>query len=218
MTGGGTVIHGWEVTYAIIIPYESGVLPRNISSAYCAISDCLIHGLRQIGIDASRQAEKPPNPPAPFPPREGGELPSPRRGGAGGEVGEDTLPNICLINPTHYDVMLNGKKIAGVSQRRNPKGTMYQGYIALDLPPSDILALASKRPNFDQVVKEKSTAINVERSTPMERRPIEEAVTFGFKTTLDIQLVETELSSLELQSANELVRTKYATTKWNFRR
>ncbi len=28
-----------------------------------------------------------PNPPAPFPTREGGELPSPRRGGAGGEVG-----------------------------------------------------------------------------------------------------------------------------------
>ena len=84
MTGGGTVIHGWDVTYTIIVPHGCGGLPKDISAAYCAISNCLINGLQRLGIDVAHQIEKP------------------LAGNA---------PNICLTNPAQYDTLLNGKRL-----------------------------------------------------------------------------------------------------------
>ena len=191
ITGGGTVIHGWDVTYTIVVPHGSGQFPKDISAAYCAISDCLISGLRPLGIDVAHQIEKP--------------------------ITEDA-PNICLTNPAQYDTLLNGKKIAGVSQRRNQTGVLYQGYIALDLPTSDVLALASRQVSFDRVASGKSTAINQSRSTPIPRKQLEDAVAVGCEETLGVQFVQTELSPQEIEAAETLAQTKYGSAEWNFRR
>ena len=191
MTGGGTVIHGWDVTYTIIISHGYGMFPKDISAAYCAISDCLINGLQRLGVDVAHQIEKPI---------------------AG------NAPNICLANSAQYDTLLNGKKIAGVSQRRNQAGVMYQGYIALDLPTSDVLALASRQVGFDQVAVGKSTAINRCRSAPIRRKQLEDTVAAGFQETLDIELVEAEPSAEEIETAESLAQTKYGCAEWNFRR
>ena len=191
MTGGGTVIHGWDVTYTLIVPHESGMFPKDISAAYCAISACLINGLQRLEIDATHQIEKP----------------------IAGDVA-----NICLTNPAQYDTLLNGKKIAGVSQRRNQAGVMYQGYIALELPTADILALASRQDSFDQVAAGKSTAINLCRSIPIYRKQLEVAVTAGFQETLDAEFVEAEPSPQEIETAESLAQTKYGSAEWNFRR
>ena len=191
MTGGGTVIHGWDVTYTIIVPHGSGTFPKDISAAYCAISNCLINGLQQLGIDVAHQIEKP--------------------------IAGDA-PNICLTNPAQYDTLLNGKKIAGVSQRRNQAGVMYQGYIALDLPTSDVLALASRNVSFDRVAAGKSTAINQCRSAPILRKQLEDAVAVGFQETLGIELNETVPSSEEIETAESLAQKKYGSAEWNFRR
>ena len=191
MTGGGTVIHGWDVTYTIIVPHGAGMFPKDISAAYCAISDCLINGLQRLGVDVVHQIEKPI---------------------AG------NAPNICLTNPAQYDTLLDGKKIAGVSQRRNQAGVMYQGYIALDLPTSDVLALASRQVSFDRLAAGQSTAINQCRSSPIRRKQLEDAVAVGFQETLDIELVEAEPSPEEIETAESLAQTKYGCAEWNFRR
>ena len=191
MTGGGTVVHGRDVTYTIIVPHGSGGLPKDISAAYCAISDCLINGLQRLDIDVTHQVEKP-------------------------TMGD--VPNICLTNPAQYDTLLNGKKIAGVSQRRNRTGVMYQGYIALDLPTPDVLALASRQVSFDQVALGKSAAINRSRSTPVFRKQLEDAVALGFEEVLGVRFVGSELSPQEIETAESLAQTKYGTPEWNFRR
>lgn len=191
MTGGGTVVHGWDVTYTIIVPHDSGLFPKDISAAYCAISDCLINGLQRLDIDVAHQIERPI---------------------AG------NAPNICLTNPAQYDTLINGKKIAGVSQRRNQTGVMYQGYIALDLPTSDVLVLASRQVGFDRVVAEQTTAINRSRPTPIYRKQLENAVAVGFEETLGVQLVEAELFPQEIETAESLAQTKYGSAEWNFRR
>ena len=191
ITGGGTVIHGWDVTYTIIVPHSSGMFPKGISAAYCAISDCLINGLQRLEIDVVHQIDKP-------------------------TMGD--TPNICLTNPAQYDTLLNGKKIAGVSQRRNQAGVMYQGYIALDLPTSDVLALASRQVSFDLVAVGKSAAINQSRSIPIYRKQLEDAVAVGFEETLGVQFVEAELFPQEIETAESLAQTKYGSAEWNFRR
>ena len=191
MTGGGTVIHGWDVTYTIVAPHDSGGLPKDISAAYCTISNCLINGLQRLDIDVAHQIEKPTM---------------------------ADVPNICLTNPAQYDTLIEGKKIAGVSQRRNRTGAMYQGYIALDLPTSDVLALASRRADFDWIAAGQSTAINQSRPTPIYRKQLENAVAVGFEETLGIQLVDAELFPPEIETAESLAQTKYESAEWNFRR
>ena len=191
MTGGGTVIHGWDVTYTIIVPHGSGMFPKDISGAYCVISDCLINGLQRLEINVVHQMEKPI---------------------AG------NAPNICLTNPAQYDTLLDGKKIAGVSQRRNQVSVMYQGYIALDLPISDVLGLASRQVSFDQVASAQSTAINQCRSALIHRKQLEDVVAVGFQETLGVELVEAQLSPEEIETAESLAQTKYGSAEWNFRR
>ena len=199
MTGGGTVIHGWDVTYAVVMPH-GGILPKSISASYDAISGCLINGFKKIGFPTSQieaLAQHSAN--------------QERRAGT-------DLANICLTNPAKYDVMLDGKKIAGVSQRRNQIGVMHQGYIALDMPPAEVLALASRQSGFDRYLKGMSAFINTGECVQINRRHIEDAVAAGFEEQLGVQLIEGELSDRELESADFLVKTKYATDEWNFRR
>ena len=199
MTGGGTVIHGWDVTYAVVVPHH-GALPKSISASYDAISGCLIHGFQKIGVS---------NP----------QIEALAQHAANQErhTGSD-LANICLTNPAKYDVMLGGKKIAGVSQRRNQIGVMHQGYIALDMPPTDVLALASRQSDFDMYLKGMSAFINTGEGAPINRRQIEDAVAAGFEERLGVQLIEGELSARELESADDLAQTKYTADEWNFRR
>jgi lipoate-protein ligase A len=47
--------------------------------------------------------------------------------------------HFCMAKPTKYDVMWEGKKVAGAAQRRIKNGFLHQGSIALVLPPEDFL-------------------------------------------------------------------------------
>ncbi len=133
MTGGGTVVHGWELTYTLILPRAAAEM--GISDAYRCIGQSLVKALQKLGVPAQCYA-------------------------ACTDSSEAT-PNICLTNPTYHDVMSDDKKLAGVSVRRNRDGILFQGYISLDMPPASILDRVSKDPAVQQSVREKSTAINV---------------------------------------------------------
>ena len=52
ITGGRTVFHHNEITYSITAGSEKRIFPGNISETYRIISECLIRGLRHLGIDA----------------------------------------------------------------------------------------------------------------------------------------------------------------------
>ena len=198
ITGGGTVVHGWDVTYSVVVPHN-GVLPKSISASYSVISGCLISGFKKIGV---------PNP----------QIEAVTQHTSQHRRSAEDLANICLTNPAKYDVMLDGKKIAGVSQRRNQIGAMYQGYIALDIPPPDVLAYASRQPDSDQHLKGQSAFINAGEGASIERRQIEDAVAAGLAEQLGVHLIEGNLATQEVESADCLAQTKYATDEWNFRR
>ncbi len=50
-----------------------------------------------------------------------------------------TCTHFCMARPTKYDVMLQGKKIAGAAQRKTKDGFLHQGTIALLCPDLDLL-------------------------------------------------------------------------------
>lgn len=45
----------------------------------------------------------------------------------------------CMAKPTIYDLMIDGRKVAGSAQRKTKKGFLHQGSIAILLPPADFM-------------------------------------------------------------------------------
>ena len=134
MTGGGTVVHGWELTYTLVLPRGAGEM--GVSEAYQRIGQSLVKAFQKLGVPAQCYA-------------------------ADADTSQSTQ-NICLTNPAEYDVMCKDKKLAGVSVRRNRDGILFQGYISLDMPPAAILARVSKDLKVQKMLCEKSAAINTD--------------------------------------------------------
>ena len=207
MTGGGTVVHGWELTYTLILPRGAGEM--NISDAYHSIGHSLVKAFQQLGIPAQGYTACPDTSSA-----------APNRTYRASEsfsaVRNRTYraeTNICLTNPAEHDVMSDNKKLAGVSVRRNRNGIMFQGYISLDMPPSAILARVSKAPEIQDILREKSTAINTDGRS-IQRSALIQAISETLN--LGITFHSSELSSTEYVQAKTLTETKYATSGWNF--
>jgi lipoate-protein ligase A len=53
---------------------------------------------------------------------------------------DQTCTHFCMARPTKYDVMLQGRKIAGAAQRKTKDGFLHQGTIALLRPDEKLLS------------------------------------------------------------------------------
>ncbi|MBI5562598.1 MAG: lipoate--protein ligase family protein [Deltaproteobacteria bacterium] len=105
ITGGRAVLHDAEVTYSIVCPARHPLFDNGIAGAYKVISGCIIEALRGAGIHA--------------------ELARPER--ASGTKARDA----CFISPSRYEVMVDGRKLAGSAQRRLKSAFLQHGSILL---------------------------------------------------------------------------------------
>ena len=188
ITGGGTVIHSRDVTFSLTIPKGWGYLPDGISSAHQAISEYIVNGLNKIGVEAYCSKIS----------------------------AISKKLNICLINPVKYDVMINGKKVMGIAQRRSKNATLYQGYLALDSPSEIIQPLISREPKVARLLANNSTELNSQLTHSLSRNQVEKAILIGLKDGIGQDMIPSELSTNETKSAFELEK-KYRSNQWNFR-
>ena len=130
MTGGGTVIHGWDLTYTLILPRESNELP--VSDIYHLLGQYLKLAFSKMKISTEINSSKT----------------------------ESSTLNNCLINIAENDVICDGNKVAGVSVRRNRNGFLFQGYISLNIPPESMYRKASRDPIIQEKLIDESAAIN----------------------------------------------------------
>ena len=106
-TGGGTVLHGTDVTYSIVIPRSHPVYGQPATVIYSAIHTAICNVLRKLGDDVVLAD------------------------GAGPRISD-----VCFANPVKADVLVGGRKIAGAAQRRTRLGLLQQGSIQHEnLPP-----------------------------------------------------------------------------------
>lgn len=105
-TGGGVVLHGEDFTYSLLVPRFCAAAALSPAGSYCLIHRALCSALADAGIPAE---------PASF---------------SGGKISRE-----CFENPVLYDVLVQGKKVAGAAQRRTRLGLIHQGSIQnLELP------------------------------------------------------------------------------------
>ena len=185
MTGGGTVIHGWDLTYSLILPRYSG--EKTVSEMYQTIGNNLVNAFVKLGVPATcydTQANQSDNP-----------------------------HNICLTDLVENDVLLNGKKIAGVSARRNRNGVLFQGYISLDTPPDRILKRVSNNKEIYHEVRNNSTAINSDERN-ISRNTLINTISETFN--IGISFNTGKMSEKEQKLAEEVAKNKYGTDAWNY--
>jgi lipoate-protein ligase A len=102
-TGGGTVLHADDLTYAVCVPRGCTDLPRGLRGGYEWVRAVLIEGLQAAGIAAIPAADD----------------------------GCADRAEICFAGATGMEISVGARKLVGSAQRRGSHGWLQHGSIRL---------------------------------------------------------------------------------------
>ena len=200
-TGGRGVLHEHELTYSIIVSEDYPDMPESVTEAYRVLSEGLLQGFRNLGMQASFSV------PDTYEKKEGLKKPK---------------SAVCFDAPSWYEMVVEGKKIAGSAQTRQKGVILQHGAILIDLDTEKLLSVFKFK---DEETKEKlrvkipQQAVSI-NSLRKEEVSVEECTTAfrsGFQEALKINLKNYELTEAQLDFVKQLEKKRYATDEWNFR-
>ncbi|SMO39280.1 lipoate--protein ligase family protein [Melghirimyces algeriensis] len=201
-TGGRAVLHDQEVTYSVIVEEGYPGMPTSVTQSYRAISMGLLHGFRNLGL----QGEMIPL-----------ETEEEKRKYA--SLGSAA----CFDSPSNYELVIEGRKVAGSAQTRQRGVILQHGSILLGLDVDllfDVLRFPSDsvKERMKKGFIKKAVAINELKGDPVSFEKAVQAFSKGFESGMKIQLKPSELTRYEQELAQQLVESRYGQDKWNFKR
>lgn len=196
-TGGRAILHADELTYSVIAPETEPRVAGGVLESYLRLSKALLQALKKLGLPAETEAkddEKKPKKPNP----------------------------VCFEVPSNYEITVNGRKLIGSAQARRKEGILQHGALPLYGDLTRIIQ-ALQFPN--QAAQQRAADRLLARATTVERetgsaptwQEASQAFQGAFTRVLNLDLVPGELSSWEIEQANNLLREKYAHKDWNQR-
>ncbi|MFS0689723.1 biotin/lipoate A/B protein ligase family protein [Sporosarcina sp. 179-K 8C2 HS] len=201
-TGGRGVLHEHELTYSVIVTEEYPGMPETVTEAYRVISGGLLEGFRNLGLHAEFSV--------PVSREQNENLKKPKSA-------------VCFDAPSWYELVVEGKKVAGSAQTRQKGVILQHGAILLGLDEDKLVSLfkfesEESRKRMRESLPEKAVAIDrlTDRSISVEE--CVEAFAKGFETALDIVLQPMELTEEQLLFVKEIEQKKYANKDWTFRK
>lgn len=114
-TGGGIIFHHCDLAFSLLIPSAHPGYSINPLNNYSFVNHAIISAIKSFNGKSATLLEE------------------------NGKSARSNLSSFCLATPTKFDVMLEGKKIAGGAQRRIREGFLHQGSISLTLPSKEFL-------------------------------------------------------------------------------
>ena len=108
LSGGGTVLHGEDLTFSLSIGTVNPFFPTDVKSSYLRINEAVRTGLKELCPQLDYADCR--------------TVPTGKR-----QAGERN----CFEQPACYDLLLSGKKILGASQRRIGKELLHQSSLFL---------------------------------------------------------------------------------------
>jgi lipoyl(octanoyl) transferase len=194
ITGGRAVFHFNELTYSVAAGENEKIFPADILGAYKIISQCIIRGLRGVGIKASLA--------------EDGRL-----------YRKEEMQPCCFSTALRNEILVDGRKICGSAQVRRKGGFLQHGLLLLDFDAEKTADLILPDPKPEQVeeLKKSVTSVADELGDPMDAREVCSRIKEGFMEELGIKLEEGTLTSAEEKLKSSLVE-KYADVSWNLER
>lgn len=205
-TGGRAVLHDAEVTYSIVVPESYPGLPTSVTESYRVLSEGLVRGFRALGLDAAMVSLASEEEKAKF-------------ASAGSAA--------CFDSPSWYELVVDGRKVAGSAQVRRHGAVLQHGSILLDLDVGQLFSLLRfrserLRERLAASFAERAAAINELRGlrglAPVGAAAAEDAFAAGWTEALGVSLAPAALSPAEAAATGRLVAEKYGTEAWNLRR
>ncbi|MCG7339722.1 lipoate--protein ligase family protein [Staphylococcus sp. ACRSN] len=200
-TGGRGVLHDKELTYSVIVPEAHPNMPSTITEAYRVISEGLLQGYKALGLDAyfaiPRSKEE----------RE--KLKQPRSA-------------VCFDAPSWYELVVEGRKIAGSAQVRQKGVILQHGSLLQDVDVDDLFDMfIFKNDRLKEKMKaaflDKAIALNDISEKRITIKDMEIAFEEGFKKGLNVNFKPLELTEAQQDEIKELTE-KYKSDEWNYRK
>lgn len=200
-TGGRGVLHDKELTYSVIVPESHPNMPPTITEAYRVISQGLLEGFKNLGFETYFAV--------PRSKEEREKLKQPRS-------------SVCFDAPSWYELVVEGRKIAGSAQTRQKGVILQHGSILQDIDIDELFDMFifkndRLKAKMKEAFVEKAVAINDISDTHITLSEMEKAFEEGFKTGLNIEFKPLELSEQQLAEVKEL-EEKYRSDDWMFRK
>ncbi|EHJ07650.1 lipoate--protein ligase family protein [Staphylococcus simiae] len=200
-TGGRGVLHDKELTYSVIVPESHPNMPSTVTEAYKVISQGLLEGFKNLGFETYFSVPKTPE--------ERQKLKQPRS-------------SVCFDAPSWYELVVEGRKIAGSAQTRQKGVILQHGSILQDIDIDELFDMfIYKNERLKQKMKdafiEKAVAINDISEEHITIKQMEKAFEQGFKTGLNIDLKPFKLTEQQLKEVEELAE-KYRSGEWTYRK
>lgn len=199
-TGGRGVLHEHELTYSVIVSEDYPGMPETVTEAYRVISGGLLEGFRNLGFHAEFSV---PN-----------------------EDVKDQLKNpksgVCFDAPSWYELVVEGKKIAGSAQTRQKGVILQHGAILMSLDVDKLTSIFmyssdALRERVKRTLPEKAIAIDRLTDREISIEECKEAFSKGFEQSLDIKLEPLVLTDQQLELVRRIEQEKYADDNWNFK-
>lgn len=196
-TGGRAILHTDELTYSVIGPQDDPRLVGSVLESYRRLSDALLAALHLLSIPAEAR-------PKPV------------------TASEEAAGAVCFERPSDYEITVAGKKLIGSAQRRRKEGVLQHGSLPLY---GDLSRITQALVYPDEEARRQDAARILERASTVEsilgrRVSWEEAAQAfqaTFQSTLNLELVSSELTTVEQARAGLLAREKYASQTWTQR-
>jgi lipoate-protein ligase A len=197
-TGGRAVLHIDELTYSVILPQDDPRVSGGVVPSYRRLSEGLLVGLRRLGVNAV-QAQP-----------------------VGRSTGEDRTA-ACFDSPSHFEMMVEGKKLVGSAQVRRRGVVLQHGALPLKGDITRIvrvLQLSSEehRGRLAARLADMSATLAQVAGRVLSFDEVAQALAEGFAEALNLELVGAELTDWEQEQARRLQRAKYGTEEYTFQR
>ncbi len=160
-TGGGVVYHDCDFTYSVAFPPDHWLNGLDRIRSYDWLNRSLQSALRGLGLPVELAQTEIPH-----------------------SVERATM--VCFTNPTRYDLLLDGRKIAGSAQRRTAEGLLHQGSVHFG-----------------------GTGL------PFSRAVLAEALLGGLREVMHLSCSSFLPDSVFKATIERLVAEKYGTDAWN---
>lgn len=195
-TGGGAILHHWEVTYSLVAPEGHPAVSGAILDSYRKVSRGLAAGLARLGL-APEMAPAAP--------------------------GEAAPGAACFHNPSAYELTVGGRKIAGSAQCRRRGVVLQHGSLLLDLDRRralEVLRPPAKKSfaAWVESLQSRATCLRETLGRPVSFEEVAGALVEGFQEALGLELEAGQPDPEEWETAKRLRWEKYTDPAWTMAR
>lgn len=198
LSGGRALLHGNELTYALLLPLAHPVAQLGILDSYRALAGSLRAALVALGVDADPLKARARRPAA--------------------------ATAACLDQVSSWELAVAGRKLVGSAQCRRQGYVLQHGSLPLAGDPAALVEVLSLDGDSRTLLGNslRQTATTLARELGMsdgngelpDWNPLARAFARGFGDHAQVDWVENGSRPAELEAAARLARTRYANDAW----